>query len=139
MVTAIDGKPKPAGAVGGRGMSTNAPRPTVISRPTAIATSQCAAAIQRLRQASHASTAAEPAPSAGALPIAASAAIKRSASGLRKANIVACTSRSNSSGSPRTSNQAVKPAHSQATANRQATSTISEADSGRRGSISAAA
>ena len=37
------------------------------------------------------------------------------------------------------SNQAVKPAHSQATANRQVASTTSEADSGRRGSISAAA
>ena len=138
MVTATDGKPKPATAVGGRGMSATASSPVVSSRPTAIAAAQWIAAIQRLRHSSQAIAANAGTPSTGALPIAAIAAIRRSASGLRSANMKAWTSWSSSEGPPRSSRDALNHAHSHATANRQTASSSSEADSGRRGSITAA-
>ena len=138
MVTAIDGKPKPAAAVGGRGMSTSASRPMVSASPNAIAANQCAAAIQRRRHSSQAIAAAEDRPSTGPLPIAARLAIRRSASGLRRVNIAACTSWSSRVGPPPSNSEALKPAQIHATANRQAASNSSDADSGRRGSISAA-
>ena len=93
----------------------------------------------RLRQISHARVKAEHVPSTGALPKADSAAISRSASGLRNANIAACRVSSMASGPPCSSREVLNPAHSQATPNRQAASSTSDADSGRRGSINAAA
>src|SRR3546814_13477602 len=59
IVTAIDGKPKPSGAVGGLGMSTTAPSSAVSTRPTASAASQGAAASQRLRHSSQATVSTE--------------------------------------------------------------------------------
>ena len=135
----MDGKPKPAVAVGGRGMCTSAARPMVSTSPKAIAPSQCAAACQRRRHSSHSIAAAEEMPSTGALPSAARVAIRRSASGLRSANISSYTRWSSADGPPAISSDALKPAHSHATRNRQAASSSSEADSGRRESISGAA
>src|SRR3546814_3712467 len=54
IVTAIDGKPKPSGAVGGLGMSTTAPSSAVSTRPKASAASQCAAAAAQHQQIPHA-------------------------------------------------------------------------------------
>jgi len=51
MVTAIEGKPKPLLAEGGRTTSMVAPSSQVRARPKASAASQCPAAIQRRRQA----------------------------------------------------------------------------------------
>ncbi|MCW0417596.1 hypothetical protein NB689_003350 [Xanthomonas sacchari] len=51
MVTATEGKPKPLLAAGGRTTCTVVPSSLVRARPNASAASQCAAAIQRRRQA----------------------------------------------------------------------------------------
>src|SRR5690606_34023313 len=74
MVTAIEGKPKPLLAAGGRTTSAVVPSSQVRARPKASAASQCAAAIQRWRQMKYTSTAAQAGASTGQSPSEASAA-----------------------------------------------------------------
>ena len=100
MVTAMDGKPKPLLAPGGRTTSMVLPSSQVRARPKASAASQCAAAIHSRRQANQASTARQAGASTGQSPSEASAAIGWSASGLRRASMAWCTARSRASGSP---------------------------------------
>ena len=139
IVTDTDGKPKPLCTVGGSGMWIRWARPVVRTRPKASAATQCAAAIQRRRHSSQPSASTAAGTSTSQSPIEARPAISRSASGFRSSYMAWNTDRSSASGSPRIHTVPSSANQAQPIASRQAARIASEADSGRFGSISAAA